>query len=94
MAYSLSLAGSLLEDGAMIPVTYELKRAIADFGVPWKPEIGRWLTAAPVYVTALKDNEELWGVSKEGVILPHDSLLIECAFPSTCIWSHLTVFAK
>ena len=78
----------------MTPVTYDLKRAIADFGVPWKPEIGRWLTAAPVYVTALKDNEELWGVSKEGVILPHDSLLIECAFPSTCIWSHLTVFAK
>ena len=76
----------------MIPVSYELKRAIANVGVQWKPEIRRGLTAAPVYVTAIKENEELWGQMKEGVILPHDVMLIECGFPSICIWSHCTVF--
>jgi hypothetical protein len=82
----------VLEGGAMIPVSYELKRAIANVGVQWKPEIRRGLPAAPVYVTAIKENEELWGQMKEGVILPHEVMLIECGFPSISIWSHYTVY--
>ena len=55
----------------MIPTAYELKRAIADFGVPWKPEIRRWLDGRTWSdVTVITDDEELWGVTKEGMILP------------------------
>jgi hypothetical protein len=77
----------------MIPVSYELKRLIAEFGVPWKPEIRKWLISAPVYVITIGKDGELWGKTREGLVLPHDSILFEWEFPPTGIWSHFTVFA-
>ena len=76
----------------MIPVSFELKRLIAEFGVGWKPELQQWLPKAPIYITTLERETDLSAVSHADLMLPHDRMLIECVLPTGGEWSHFTTF--